>query len=59
MPRLSTLSALLVMSVLLAGCAVQSRSGGSVLMLKPASPYPAPAGYASGDDARATILFDP
>lgn len=59
MPRLSSLAALLVMGVLLAACAVQSRDGGSVLMLKPASPYAAPAGYSGDDDARATILFGP
>lgn len=58
-PRLSSLAALLTLGALLAGCAVQSRDGGSVLMLKPASPYATPAGYSSGDDARAAILFDP
>lgn len=59
MPHHATLAIALLSGALLAGCSVQSRDGGSVLMLKPASPYAAPAGYSSGDDARAAILFDP
>lgn len=60
MPPLIRLSAALLLGALLAGCAVQSRDGGSVLLLKPADPYAAPAGYSvSDDDARAAILFNP
>lgn len=57
MPRHAAVA--LVLGVLLAGCSVQSRDGGSVLMLKPASPYATSSGYSADDDARAAILFEP